>query len=182
MTHQYATIDDTVYFWFGANDTSGSGGDGATPLFDVREAGATASAIPLLSGTPTLLTHANYPAGCHEVAVAATSGNGFAADDTFAVFCTLAIDSQNPTGFVGSCTLTPIPTVTDIWETVLTEAYSADGAAGTATQILYACQQFLLDADVSGTTMVIRKLDGTTAAITLTLDNATTPSDKNRTA
>ncbi len=106
--HQTATVDDTVYFWFAANDTSGSGGDGATPLFDVREAGAAASAIPLLSGTPTLLTHANYPAGCHEIAVAATTGNGFAADDTFAVFCTLAIDSQNPSGFVGSCTLTPL--------------------------------------------------------------------------
>ncbi len=109
--HQTATINDTVYFWFAANDTSGSGGDGATPLYDVREAGAAAGAIPLLSGTPTLLTHANYPAGCHEIAVAATTGNGFAADDTFAVFCTLAVDSQNPTGFVGSCTLTPLAKV-----------------------------------------------------------------------
>ena len=110
MTHQHATIGDTVYFWFAANDTSGSGGDGATPLYDVREAGAAAGAAPLLSGTPTLLSHVNYPAGCHEIAVAATVGNGFAANDTFAVFCTLAIDSQNPTGFVGSCTLTPLAT------------------------------------------------------------------------
>jgi hypothetical protein len=108
--HQQATIEDTVYFWFGANDTSGSGGDGASPLFDVREAGAAADAIPLLSGTPTLLSHANYPAGCYEVCVEATTGNGFAANDTFAVFCTLTIDSQNPTGFVGSCTLTPLAT------------------------------------------------------------------------
>ena len=106
--HQTATLEDTVYFWFAANDTSGSGGDGATPLFDVREAGAAASAIPLLSGTPSLLSHANYPAGCHEIAVAATAANGFAADDTFGVFCTLAVDSQNPSGFVGSCTLTPL--------------------------------------------------------------------------
>lgn len=108
--HQNATVEDTVYFWFGANDTSGSGGDGSTPLFDVREAGAAASAAPLLSGTPDLLSHANYPAGCYEVAVDATVANGFAADDTFAVFCTLLIDSQNPTGFVGSCTLTPLAT------------------------------------------------------------------------
>jgi len=107
--HQYATLEDTVYFWFASNDTSGSGDDGATPLFDVREAGASASAIPLLSGTPDLLTHANFPLGCHEIAVAATDGNGFAAGDTFAVFCTLAVDSQNPTGFVGSCTLNPVP-------------------------------------------------------------------------
>jgi hypothetical protein len=108
MSHQHATIGDTVYFYFASNDTSGSVGDGATPLFDVREAGAAAGAAPLLSGTPTLLTHADYPAGCHEAAVAATTGNGFAADDTFAVFCTLAIDSQNPSGFIGSCTLTPL--------------------------------------------------------------------------
>lgn len=112
--HQTATIEDTVFFWFAANDTSGSGGDGASPLFDVREAGAAADAIPLLSGTPTLLSHANYPAGCHEIAVAATTGNGFAADDTFAVFCTLAVDSQNPTGFVGSCTLTPLAKASEV--------------------------------------------------------------------
>jgi len=108
--HQRATLEDTVYFWFASNDTSGSGNDGATALFDVREAGAAAGAIPLLSGSPTLLSHANYPPGCYEVAVAATAANGFAADDTFAVFCTLAVDSQNPTGFVGSCTLTPLAT------------------------------------------------------------------------
>lgn len=108
MGHQTATLEDTVYFWFASNDTSGSGGDGATPLFDVREAGAAASAAPLLSGTPDLLTHVNFPAGCHEIAVAATAANGFAANDTFAVFCTLLVDSQNPSGFVGSCTLTPL--------------------------------------------------------------------------
>ena len=114
--HQHSALGDTVYFWFAANNTSGSGNDGATALFDVREAGESASAAPLLSGSPSLLTHASYPAGCYEVAVAATVGNGFAADDVFSVFCTLAVDSQNPSGFIGSCTLTPLSTVvaTDI--------------------------------------------------------------------
>ena len=100
--HQHATIADTVYFWFGSNDTSGSGADGASPVFDVRLAGAAAGAIPVLSGSATLLTHANFPDGAHEVAVAATIGNGFAAGNTYAVFCTLLVDSQNPTGFIGS--------------------------------------------------------------------------------
>lgn len=72
--------------------------------------------------------------------------------------------------------------ITEIWETALTEDYAADGVQGTAAQILYAIQQFLLDADISGTTMTVRRLDGTTAAYTLTLDNATTPTDKNRTS
>lgn len=105
---QYATLEDTVYLFFAANDTAGSGGDGATPAFDVRLAGAAASAAPVLSGTPDLLSHANYPAGCHEVAVAATAANGFAAGNVYAVFCTLAIDSQNPTGFVGAFALAPV--------------------------------------------------------------------------
>ena len=105
---QYAAIDDTVYFWFGSNDTSGSGDDGASPAADVRLAGAAVDAIPVYSPTPVLLTHANYPAGAYEVAIAATAVNGFAANNTYAVFCTLTVDSQNPTGFVGSFDLKPV--------------------------------------------------------------------------
>jgi len=99
-------LGDTIYFHFASNDTGGSGDDGATPVFDVREAGAAASAAPVLSGSATLLTHANYPAGCHEVAIAATAGNGFAAGKHYAVFSTLLVDSENPTGWLGTFYLT----------------------------------------------------------------------------
>jgi len=105
---QYASLGDTVYFWFAANDTSGSGGDGSSPACVVRLAGAASDAAPVYSPTPVLLSHASYPAGCYEVAIPATSGNGFATNNTYAVFCTLAIDSQNPTGFVGSFDLKPV--------------------------------------------------------------------------
>lgn len=105
---EHATLNDTVYFYFASNDTSGSGGDGATPVYDVRLAGAAAGAAPVLSGSATLLTHANFPNGCHEVAIAATTGNGFATGNTYAVFCTLLVDSQNPTGFIGKFVLKPI--------------------------------------------------------------------------
>jgi hypothetical protein len=106
--HQHRIIEDTIYFWFASNNTSGSGSDGATPVYDVRLAGAAAGAAPVLSGSGTLLTHANYPDGCHEVAVAATTGNGFVAGNTYGVFCTLLVDAQNPTGFIGSFSLEPI--------------------------------------------------------------------------
>ena len=122
MIHQHAILEDTVYFWFAANDTAGSGNDGATPVYDVRLAGAAADAAPVLSGNATLLSHANYPAGAHEVAIAATTANGFAAGSTYGVFCTLLVDSQNPTGFIGSFTLGPVVAdVMAILGTALTE-------------------------------------------------------------
>ena len=50
MSLEYHTLEDTVYLYFASNDTSGSGGDGATPVYDVRLAGAAADAVPVLSG------------------------------------------------------------------------------------------------------------------------------------
>jgi hypothetical protein len=98
MQYKYAEIADTVYFWFAANDTTGTGADGATPLYDVRLAGAAANAAPTASGTPTLLSHANYSDGLHEIAIDTT---GYAAGE-YAVFCTLTVSTVNPAGFCGS--------------------------------------------------------------------------------
>lgn len=112
--HQHRTIEDTVYFWFAANNTSGSGDDGATPASHVRLAGASADAAPVTSPTPILLTSVSFPAGLHEIAVSATVANGFAAGNTYAVFSTLLVDLQNPSGFLGSFSLEPI--IADIRE------------------------------------------------------------------
>jgi hypothetical protein len=105
---RYQTLNDTIYFWFGLNTTAGAGGDGTSPLFDVRLGGAAASAAPVLSGTPDLLTNAAYTDGCYEIAVAATAGNGFAAGSQYGVFCTATISAVNPTGFVGGFILSPV--------------------------------------------------------------------------
>jgi hypothetical protein len=98
MQYKEAEIAQTVYFWFAANGTDGAAGDGATPLYDVRLAGAAANAAPTASGTPTLLSHANYSDGLHEIAIDTT---GYAAGE-YAVFCTLTISTVNPAGFCGS--------------------------------------------------------------------------------
>lgn len=108
MSHKYHTIEDTVYFHFAVNDTSGSGIDGTTPLFDVRLNGAAAGAAPVLSGTPTLLTSASYAPGAYEVSIAATVANGFAAGEEYAVFSTITADAQNPVGFIGGFSLSPV--------------------------------------------------------------------------
>jgi hypothetical protein len=141
--HQHRTIGDTVYFWFGSNDTSGSGDDGAAAAADVRLAGAGAAVAPVLSPAPTLLTHVNYPDGCYEVAVAATVGNGFAAGSTYAVFCTLTVDAQNPTGFVGSFSLEPI--ISNVQE------ISDDSAA--AVNLETACDNYSATRGLAGTAL-----------------------------
>lgn len=105
---QYATLGDTVYFGFAANTTAGTAGDGASPTFAVRKAGAASSTGPVLTGTPTLLSHASYSDGSHEIAVAATVGNGFEADATYLVFCSLTISTVTPNGYCGKFKLSPV--------------------------------------------------------------------------
>ena len=99
--YKYAEIADTVYFWFAANATTGAADDGATPLYDVRLAGAAADAAPTASGTPTLLSHSDYGAGLHEIAIDTSSPAPWAAGE-YAVFCTLTVSTVNPGGFCGS--------------------------------------------------------------------------------
>jgi hypothetical protein len=62
----------------------------------------------------------------------------------------------------------------------VTEAYAADGAAPTPVQALMLIQQALTEVSISSTTMTIKKLDGSTSAATLTLNDASTPTSKTR--
>jgi hypothetical protein len=62
----------------------------------------------------------------------------------------------------------------------VTEAYAADGAAPTPVQALMLIQQALTEVSISGTTMTIKKIDGSATATTLTLNDASTPTSKTR--
>lgn len=71
--------------------------------------------------------------------------------------------------------------VADIFSTTaLTEAYAADGAAGTPAQLLYEICQSLTEFAISSTTISVKKRDGSTEALTFTLDDATTPTSRTR--
>lgn len=72
--------------------------------------------------------------------------------------------------------------VAGLLATALTEAYAADTVAPTVQQALWMLMARLgvFGRDVTGTTMTSRKLDKTTAAMTHTLDSATTPSSESR--
>lgn len=62
----------------------------------------------------------------------------------------------------------------------MTEAYSTDGSTMTVAQALYMLVAVLTEFAVSGTTMTAKKLDGSTAAATFTLDDASSPTSITR--
>ena len=62
----------------------------------------------------------------------------------------------------------------------MTENYSADGTAPTLTQALMLIQQQLGDFAINGTTISVKKLDGTTEAATFTLDDDANPTSSTR--
>jgi hypothetical protein len=67
-----------------------------------------------------------------------------------------------------------------IWTTAITEAYAADAAAFTPAQALYQIWGAVAEFSISGTTLTVKKLDGSTTAMTFTLDDATDPTSRTR--
>lgn len=65
--------------------------------------------------------------------------------------------------------------------TQVADSVAADGVLPTREQYLYMIGQFLMDFGIIGTTYTVRKVDGSTALMTFTLDDATNPTDITRT-
>ena len=74
--------------------------------------------------------------------------------------------------------------VTEIKDAVLGEQIAdsvpADGTLPTIEQALYMITQFLHERSVSGTTVTVKKVDGSTALLTLTLDDGDSPTSITR--
>lgn len=71
-------------------------------------------------------------------------------------------------------------TATDVLTQQMTESYASDGTAPTLAQSLFAIQQFQQEKNVASTTLTVKKLDGSTTAMTFTLDDATDPTSLTR--
>jgi hypothetical protein len=65
---------------------------------------------------------------------------------------------------------------------VLAESYAANGQPATMAQLLYGILAMLGNVSQSGASLVAKKLDGSTPAMTFTLDNPTAPTSRVRTA
>ncbi len=72
--------------------------------------------------------------------------------------------------------------VVDVLRTdTIPDSYAADGAQPTVAQALLMIWQFLTEKAVVGTTVTVNKPDGTTAVMTLALDDASAPTAISRT-
>lgn len=58
---------------------------------------------------------------------------------------------------------------------IIADSVPADGTRPTIQQALYMITQFLYERSVSGTTVTVKKVDGSTSLLTLTLNDGTTP-------
>lgn len=137
-----------------------------------------ASPTNITAGTiTTVTTLTGHTPQTGDVYALANGANGFVATkaDTAAILLDTGTDgvvvaAASKTGFRLSAT-----GVGDILTTALTESYAADGAAPTLSQALFAIQQMMQERSITSTTMTVNRLDGTTAAFTLTLNDATSP-------
>ena len=70
--------------------------------------------------------------------------------------------------------------VDEMLTTQMTESYAANAAAPTLAQCQFAIHQMLMQFGISGTSLTVRKLDDSTTAFVVTLDDATNPTDAKR--
>lgn len=64
--------------------------------------------------------------------------------------------------------------------TQMTESYAADGVAPTLSQAIFAIMQQAGEFEIIGTTVTVKKLDGTNVAMTFTLDDPNDPTSRTR--
>jgi len=67
-----------------------------------------------------------------------------------------------------------------MWTTAATESYASDGAAATPAQLMYMILCAVSEFSISSTTITGKKLDGSTTAMTWTLNDATSPTSRTR--
>lgn len=70
--------------------------------------------------------------------------------------------------------------VQDALAAAQTESYATDGSTASMVQLLYMIWAFLAEKSVAGTTLTAAKLDGSTSAMTFTLDSDTAPTSITR--
>lgn len=84
--------------------------------------------------------------------------------------------------FPSTLAATTAEITTAVHTTAMTEAYATDGAAATPAQLLYQLWARTSEISIVGTSIICKKLDGSTTAFTITLDSASDPKNATRSA
>lgn len=180
---QPVTIDGVVVrFWAGAFSIERAGG--AIAL--LKDATIGLAAIKGYVDTEIADIQSRIPAalvgGRMDVSVGAMAANVQTAASiasgalTAAKFAADAIDANA----LAADALTEI--FGKVFTTQMTESYAAVGVAPTLAQAIMWIHQQLQAEALSGTTLTVKKLDGSTAAGTMTVNNGTTPTTISRTS
>lgn len=137
-----------------------------------------------MRGTDNALLASNAPTNFSDLAITAASGQvtvGTNNDKTgYSVANGGITASAFASGAINDAALAN-DVINKIFQgSTLTESYAADGAAATPAQLLYMLLSAIAEFSISGTTITTKKLDGTTTAMTYTLDDATNPTSRTR--
>ena len=156
-------------------------GDSAWITASVVTAAAIADAVwdEAASGHASSGTFGKYVADIlTDTAVIGANGAGLSAvpwnsawDTEVQSECTDALNAYDP------------PTKAELdatWTTAQTESYASDGSAATPAQLLYMILCSVSEFSVSGTTITGKKLDGSTTAMTWTINDASNPTSRTR--
>lgn len=132
------------------------------------------SAAPAMTGDA--YARLGAPAGASVSAdIAAMKTDTAAILDDTGTSGVIVVTNNDKTGYALSSSA-----ISDLFTHALTESYAAAGVAPTVAQALFAILQFLMERSTSGTTVTIKKLDGSATAMTQTLDSASAPTSVTR--
>ena len=166
------TVVTTVFSTGVATDADG------VPTYRVYE-DETGTAI--LNGSMALLDSANT-AGFYSEQITLSAANGFEVGKTYSIYVTATVSSVVGATCGGFKVIaTPDKTgyaLTSAYDfakgtSAMTESYAANAAAPTPAQALFAIHQMLMDFAISGTSYTVKKLDNSTTAFVVTLNDAT---------
>lgn len=111
-----------------------------------------------------------------DVNVTQISGDSAAADNAEAFF-----DGTGYNGGAGQVVVDSVTGTLSDLTTAIADSVPADGSLPSIRQALYMITQFLLEKSVSGTTVTVKKADGSTTLLTLTINDANSPTSITRT-
>ena len=156
---------------------------GALPVWNCFQVVEEAIYDALFAGSANLITKVDaidtvVDAILVDTAVIGSAGAGLTAVPWNAAWdaevqseCTDALNAYDP------------PTKAEVdatWTTAQTESYASDGVEATPAQLLHMIYCTVSEFSVSGTTITAKKLDGSTTAMTWTLDDASSPTSRTR--